>query len=346
MTHSKDIALTSSRSTASARSRLAAFTLLALAPLGCTLQSGDEAQADELEQVGESADALTAGFLPAPLTAVPVEIRNVNSGKCLDIAGLENGSPAQQYDCHGGTNQTFELFRTNSTPTYFIQGARSHKNLNVANPLGATNANANVVIGDVKQGFMFERQSNGTYLIAAVNGNKCFDIGDGSLENNAPLQQYDCHGGNNQRWYIVARTTPKHLQASHSGSCIDVSKASTADGANVVQFSCRAQPNQKWSMGATTIVDGASYFSLVANHSGKCMEVLDGSPSDGAKVQQATCNNGDSQKWEMVNANGWVGFQNKRSRKCLDVPGGATDNNVSIQQYACHLGKNQLFSWY
>src|SRR4051812_36573867 len=74
MVDSKNIELIASTSTASARARLAIFTLLALAPLGCTVQSGDEAQADGPEHVGESSEALTPAYLPPSRISVPVAI--------------------------------------------------------------------------------------------------------------------------------------------------------------------------------------------------------------------------------------------------------------------------------
>ncbi|MES1188018.1 MAG: RICIN domain-containing protein [Myxococcales bacterium] len=343
MTNSKNIDLISSSSTASTRSRLAAFTLLALAPLGCTLQSGDDAQANDLEQVGEVAEAITAGYLPPALTSVPVEIKNVNSGKCLDIAGAQDGATAQQYDCNGGLNQTFEFFNLFDSPTYLIQAAHAHKRLNI---VGNSTSNNALVVMDVGQRFMFEKQTDGSFRIAAINSKKCLDVPNASLASGVPLQQYDCHTGTNQRWTITARAKPKNLYAHHSAKCLDVSQASTADNAYVIQFGCRSQANQKFSMGAATVVNGVSYVSLVASHSGKCLDVFDASGSNGARVQQYICNNGDNQKWEVVSQGpGFNAFRNKASGKCIDVAGGSTADNANIQQYTCNTTFNQAFSW-
>jgi hypothetical protein len=333
MTHSKNITLTSATSTASARSRLAVFTLIALGPLGCTLQSGDEAQADELEQVGEISEALTPAYLPPELMSVPVMIFNRNSGKCLTIPGTANGTNAQQYDCFDDANQTFELFNLANTPTYFIQATNAHKDLNIA----ANNVN---LVMDVGQRFSFEPLSALTYRIGPLTGGKCLDIPYGSPNNGEIVQQYDCHNGDNQQWLVVPRVTPRQLVAKHSGRCVDVYKSNPADGTNVAQFGCRDQANQKWTMGSKTVVGGVPYFSLVANHSGKCMDAA------GTNVQQYTCHNGDNQKWQLISFNdGYVSFKNKSANKCMDVVGNNTNDNANIQLYPCGGTDNQRFRW-
>ncbi|WP_243707265.1 RICIN domain-containing protein [Micromonospora sp. KC606] len=83
-------------------------------------------------------------------------------------------------------------------------------------------------------------------------------------------------------------------------------------------------------------------FTLTARHSGKCVDVISASTSDGAEVAQYGCNGNSNQRWEFRNAgNGYYQIVAQHSGKCLHVDGASTANSARIIQWTCNSGQNQ-----
>jgi alpha-galactosidase len=85
-------------------------------------------------------------------------------------------------------------------------------------------------------------------------------------------------------------------------------------------------------------------YNLVARHSGKVADVLNGSTADGANVVQWTSNGQTNQRWQLNDAGGgFVTVVSVNSGKCLDVFGGptATGDGVRVTQWTCNAGTNQ-----
>jgi hypothetical protein len=96
---------------------------------------------------------------------------------------------------------------------------------------------------------------------------------------------------------------------------------------------------------AGTITPGTGGTStLVARHSGKCLDVTSGSGGNGTAVKQFTCNGGANQRWEAVDAGGgFVSLLAGHSGKCLDVTSGSTADGAAMEQFSCNNGTNQQF---
>jgi hypothetical protein len=89
------------------------------------------------------------------------------------------------------------------------------------------------------------------------------------------------------------------------------------------------------------LTDGAS-VNLIAGHSGKCADVINGSTTNGAEVGQYDCNDGLNQLWRLRDlGNGYVQLAVRHSDKCLDVSGVSNDNGASVIQWPCSTGANQ-----
>ena len=86
-------------------------------------------------------------------------------------------------------------------------------------------------------------------------------------------------------------------------------------------------------------------FQLVAQHSGKCVDVNGNGTSDGTPILQWTCNGQANQKWEEVPANGGFTLRSKVSGKCLDVSGISYAQGAKMHLWNCHGGDNQIFNW-
>jgi hypothetical protein len=131
------------------------------------------------------------------------------------------------------------------------------------------------------------------YRLVVDSSQKCLDLPSGNTADNVVLQQFTCHGGNNQRWLVMPRTDGYYTIVSVvSNKCADVHAGSTANGAVVQQFTCHGGPNQQWAINFST-------RSFVARHSGKCLDIRGGGTGDGAIAQQFTCHGGANQRWTM-----------------------------------------------
>ncbi|MER6948140.1 RICIN domain-containing protein [Nonomuraea sp. NPDC000554] len=134
------------------------------------------------------------------------------------------------------------------------------------------------------------------------------------------------------------------LMANHSGKCLDVAAASQLDAAFVQQWMCYDAPdNQTWNfvaVGDSDLTDGYladGYYTIRADHSGKCLEVAGGSTADKATVHQMTCGPAKTnQQWRLVQRrNGFFSVVARNSGKCLEVPDGNLNNGVGVVQQGC-----------
>ena len=85
---------------------------------------------------------------------------------------------------------------------------------------------------------------------------------------------------------------------------------------------------------------------LVAKHSNKVLDVVNGSFADGANVQQFRWKHSQyaNQEFRLLSSGDGAYFvQNMKSGKFLDVAGGSRASGANIQQYRFHGGNNQRF---
>lgn len=91
----------------------------------------------------------------------------------------------------------------------------------------------------------------------------------------------------------------------------------------------------------------AAPTTIVAKHSGKCLDVAGGpgATGNGALIDEWSCSGEANQAW-MLNDTGNGEYQliAEHSGKCLDVPNGSTANDMRLQQWACAPGDKQLWT--
>ncbi|GAA3455688.1 ricin-type beta-trefoil lectin domain protein [Dactylosporangium matsuzakiense] len=118
------------------------------------------------------------------------------SGRCVDIAGSStaNGTAAQLWDCHGGTNQRF-------TPTSGRQLQVYGNKCLDASGRGTTNGTA-VVIWDCNGQTNQQWNVNADGTITGVQSGLCLDANGAATANGTKLVLWSCNGGANQRWTL------------------------------------------------------------------------------------------------------------------------------------------------
>jgi Ricin-type beta-trefoil lectin domain-like len=146
-----------------------------------------------------------------------------------------------------------------------------HSNLCLAVPQGRTDAGAQLVQRtcgtDFGTGFLLVgKDQPGTYELVSAGTSLCADVLGASMDDGAPVAQWDCNGGANQTFQLrpLADTTGAdtgyvQIVAAHSGKCLDVTNASADENAPVQQATCRdpvaeidpAAGNQSWRFSAS-----------------------------------------------------------------------------------------------
>lgn len=136
------------------------------------------------------------------------QVRNTNSGACLDAAdwGTADGTALQQWACGTGANQSWQ-FNPTADGTYQVVNRHNTKVWDVDGGPGAT--------------------ADGTKVhLWSYNG--------------TTNQQWRAEpSGTSGRYRFVAR---------HSGKCLAVNGSSTADGAKLSQQACNGSPAQTFSL--------------------------------------------------------------------------------------------------
>lgn len=92
---------------------------------------------------------------------------------------------------------------------------------------------------------------------------------------------------------------------------------------------------------------GGTYVELVARHSGKCVDVVNGSTASNAQVIQYACNGGNNQQWSPRDSGGgYVQLVARHSGLCLDVANASTADSAQVIQYTCGPGTNQQWQFH
>lgn len=85
-----------------------------------------------------------------------------------------------------------------------------------------------------------------------------------------------------------------------------------------------------------------TFNRIVNRNSNKCVDVQQPNTSDGANVDEWTCNGFAWQNWQLQDlGTGFFQIVSQNSGKCLDVVGKGTANGVNVDQWACNGGTNQ-----
>ncbi|WP_333736615.1 RICIN domain-containing protein [Streptomyces sp. IBSBF 2806] len=145
------------------------------------------------------------------------------------------------------------------------------------------------VIVDTAAGTVTGTSATYNTLVARHSG-KCADVTSQSLWAGAQIKQYDCNGGNNQKyWFKSVGSGYYQLIVRNSSLCVQENTST------VTQEDCdAARSDQNWSL--TT---SGSYVNVKSRASGKCLDVNGASTANSAAVITYACNGGSNQQWTL-----------------------------------------------
>ncbi|MFF2658113.1 RICIN domain-containing protein [Kitasatospora sp. NPDC058032] len=117
------------------------------------------------------------------------------------------------------------------------------------------------------------------FAITNLYSGKCLEVADWRTDDGAPVRQWTCHGGANQKWFRAAGGV---LVNVNSGTCLDVPGYSTEPGTQPVVWRCNGGTNQQWA--ENLMHSGTRRYANV--NSALVLDVAFGSKEDGAPVIQ------------------------------------------------------------
>jgi|GEM_PF-1437596 len=130
--------------------------------------------------------------------------------------------------------------------------------------------------------------------VQSLSSGKCLDVERGSKADGAPVIQYDCHPGANQRWRVDdASEGAVRLVNANSGKCLRVEGAAAA-GSPVSQAACGDGTEQLWLLEPTG--RGRALRSAAAE---LCLDVPRAAQENGVRPALWNCHGGPNQQWKL-----------------------------------------------
>ncbi|MEV6442959.1 RICIN domain-containing protein [Amycolatopsis sp. NPDC051716] len=106
-----------------------------------------------------------------------------------------------------------------------------------------------------------------------IGGLKCLQVDKGRLDDFAPVDQFSCQYGNNQRWRMGQATDDPAvfwLQNVRTGKCLDDYAYGMNQGNPIIQYTCLVGTNQQWRMLWDNYYGVAEFQNV---NSGLCLSV-------------------------------------------------------------------------
>ncbi len=208
------------------------------------------------------------------------------------------------------------------------------------------------VIEQEDPGHQFKTKPGVTASVRTLNGEPGWINISGHVESEAPLNNtwvninFKKKEGGEYKFNHEESTNVELYDSNYSLSNWKIGRGDWL--VNVVFEGNSEVPHSETGLEMFTIKNA---YHLVAQHSGKCLEVSYGSSENGMSIHQEPCGDGHTQQAQaftlVPSPSNPVQYElvNRNSAKCLDVAGASGSDGAAIQQYTC-LGwgqTNQVF---
>jgi hypothetical protein len=136
-------------------------------------------------------------------------VQSLASGKCIDLPGGQagDGTPAIQYDCHGGLNQQWNI-ESAGEARYRIVSRMSSKCIGTELEHPTAGSIVQSQCGGAPSQLWVLQSAGDGYVLQNAANRLCLDVPGASLANGAKLIAWVCNGGVNQTWRYDARSAP------------------------------------------------------------------------------------------------------------------------------------------
>ena len=146
--------------------------------------------------------------------------------------------------------------------------------------------------GSDAQLWKFIDNGDGSFYIKSKLGT-VIDVSGGVIQSGRNVQMYTMNGSSAQKWKLDSERTSGNTLKIENGTytiknstntkqVLDVNSALTGNGANVQTYASNNTSAQRFEV----LYVGEGYYQILAEHSGKALDILNASTSSGANVQQ------------------------------------------------------------
>lgn len=173
-------------------------TNLVFGGLLCVLSGAAHVSAQDLSQLSTSSSLRT--IYPGK----SYQLVSRESGLCLDVTdhSYTEGVRLQQWNCHGKANQSFRVSDAGDG-TYHLQAEESRLFVKVSHSANGAEVVQSSDQWNAASQLLITPSTRGSFTVRFKLSGKCLDVADKSMAAGAKLQQWDCHGGPNQDWFLV-----------------------------------------------------------------------------------------------------------------------------------------------
>ncbi|MEV6048378.1 RICIN domain-containing protein [Streptomyces xanthochromogenes] len=146
-------------------------------------------------------------------------------------------------------------------------------------------------------------ESDATYEIRSQASGKCLDVKDASEANGAPIVQWTCNGGTNQRFRLFQEPNGYWSFRTFAHKFLAVKDIENAlDGSPITQIaeSDTTEANSTFDIVWDQVTADVYRIWVPANDANRFFDVKDGSQADGAPIIQYVRTEGPNQLFKMV----------------------------------------------
>ncbi len=266
------------------------------------------------------------------------EIMNANSGKCVDLrsGGTGNGTAIQQYSCNQGVNQRFYAkgmgdgsFQFNPYATTRVFDVYNASTADGSKIQIWDNANSANQKWNMTKVAYTPNMTDATYKIVAVHSNKCLDVPNSSTSPGQQIQQYSCNGTNAQN-FTVAHQGDGYYKIANVTNGLSLAVRDFSAGTKAIEQSDPHGGNNQ----LFRFVPYGSGYLIRPKSSYLCFDINGASTSDGALLQQQTCNYNNNQVYK---------FQLSSSSSSTLPSGTANSDTVVLLHGFAGWDRNEMF---
>jgi triacylglycerol esterase/lipase EstA (alpha/beta hydrolase family) len=230
---------------------------------------------------------------------------------------------------------------------YTLTMAHSAMCVRAPNALSGSQLQQGTCDKSAAQTFNISATDSGYYKLINASTNLAMDVRNASHTDGAAVQQVGWGNSYAQHYYFQVNNEGFIIRSRESGKCVELQNGVRDSSGVLVQMACSGAAQQTFlvrptTAGTQTIADGR--YTPRAVHSGKCLDVPNGSSADSVQLQQYTCNGTSPQQFDFrYVGNNQYEIKNATFGKCLDVRTSGTANGTAIQQYTCNQTAAQRF---
>ena len=271
--------------------------------------------------------------------------------KVLEVEGgsSANGANVRSWSSCGAAYQRFRV-QMGDDGFYTLTNVQSGKALDAegGNLVQGTNVQQWDPNGGDAQKWAIKSGGDGSYVLVCKANGLVLDLSGGTAKDGTNANCWAQNGGKGQSFSFDAPAAGSVADGTYIVSSdldpfkvFDIPSGTASDGAVVNIWESNMSAWQRFDF---QYDDETGYYSIRNANSGKYLDALGGSASNGAKVGQYSGNGGLNQRW-IVEASGssFVVRSAVDPRFVMDVTGASSANGSKVELYSYNGNANQRF---